>query len=302
MKENQSNKQNLYEVITDKILKQLDKGVIPWHKPWTCSNGAVSHTSGRPYSLLNQFLLLEDDELNVSQSNGREFITFNQIQAEGGRIRKGEKSKMVVFWKIYVKETDVLDEDGNKKVRTIPTLRYYNVWEVGQCEGINRKYPLLKREHSPVDEAEAVVDNYFSRETCRLHVGESDRACYRPLSDSVHVPQMSQYDETAEYYSALFHEMTHSTGHRSRLNRITEVAAFGSAEYSREELVAEFGAAFLVARSGIDSDKVFKNSTAYIQGWSRALRKDPRLFVTAAGKAEAAVNYILGIEKDSSNN
>lgn len=296
-----SKNQNLYEIVTEKILKQLEKGIIPWNKPWTCSCGAVSHTSGRPYSLLNQFLLLEDDEFNVSQAEGREFLTFNQIKAEGGSIRKGEKSKMIVFWKIFRKETDELDEDGNKKVKTIPTLRYYNVWEVGQCEGIARKYEAGSRENSHVEDADAIIDAYFARETCTLKISESDRACYRPISDSVHVPQLSQYDNSAEFYSTLFHEMTHSTGHRSRLNRITEVAAFGSETYSREELVAEFGAAFLVAKAGIDSKKAFRNSAAYIQGWSSALRKDPKLFVVAAGKAEAAVNYILGITETTKN-
>ncbi len=284
---------NIYEIITEKIVKMLDKGIVPWSKPWTCSGGAVSHYNGRPYSLLNQILLMDEGE-SIDDFKSREFITFTQIKAEGGSIRKGEKSKMVVFWKIYQKETGKIKANGEKEVKTVPTLRYYNVWEVGQCEGIKRKYGAAERHHDPIAEAEDIVAAYFGRETCRLEVTETDRAYYSPVEDLVHVPQQSQYEDIAEYYSTLFHEMTHSTGHKSRCNReLTGMAAFGSMEYSREELVAEMGSAFLMNIAGIESERAFSNSVGYIQGWSRKLREEPRLFVNAASKAEAAVNYIL---------
>lgn len=289
---------NIYEIVTDKIVKQLDKGIVPWNKPWTCSTGAVSHYNGRPYSLLNQIMLMDEDD-SITDLKGREYITFTQIKAEGGSIRKGEKSKMVVFWKMYDKETNELDANGNKVVKRVATLRYYNVWEVGQCEGIKRKYEAVERHHDPIAEAEAIVSGYFGRETCTLEVVESDRAFYSPILDLVHVPQPSQYEDIAEYYSTLFHEMTHSTWHKSRCDReLTGMAAFGGKEYSREELVAEMGAAFLMNTSGIDSKKAFRNSVGYIQGWSRKLRDEPRMFVTAAGKAEKAVEYIINGKED----
>lgn len=293
---------NLYDIITEKIVKQLDNGIIPWIKPWTCSTGAVSHTNGRPYSLLNQILLMDDGD-SIFDLPSREYITFNQVKAEGGNVRKGEKSKMVVFWKVYERETGEVLEDGTKEVVTVPVLRYYNVFEVSQCEGISRKYEAEIREHEPIAEAESIIEAYFGRETCRLVVKNSDRAYYSPIEDLVCVPQKSQYEEVEKYYSTLFHEMTHSTGHPSRLNRrnANEIAAFGSESYSKEELVAELGSAFLMNRAGIDCKSTFSNSVAYIQEWSKALRRETHLFVNAAAKAEAAVNYITGNEKQFQN-
>ena len=122
----------------------------------------------------------------------------------------------------------------------------------------------------------------------------SDKAYYRPSTDTVVVPEIGQFKEVSEYYSTLFHELTHSTGHSSRLNRITAPAFFGSEEYSKEELVAEIGAATLVNMAGLETPKSFKNSAAYIQGWSKALKENKKMIVEASGKANKAVNYILG--------
>lgn len=284
---------NIYEEITNRILAEMEKGIIPWRKPWTCSYGAVSHTNGRPYSMLNQMLLDIDILGKEGQPEYREYLTYNQVKAEGGTIKKGEKSKWVVFWKMYVKEDE--KEDGTKEKKVIPLLRYYHVFEVDQCEGIKRKYqPELRPSLDPVDEAEKIVSTYFDREACTLHVCESNRAYYSPSQDLVNVPQMTQYGVAAEYYSTLFHEMTHSTGHQSRLNRMQEGSLdFGSEVYSKEELVAEMGAAFLVGKVGIDCKSAFRNSVAYLQSWSQKLREDKYLFVSAAGKAEAAVNFII---------
>ncbi|MBQ6068835.1 MAG: DUF1738 domain-containing protein [Bacteroidales bacterium] len=286
---------NIYEEITNRILAEMEKGIIPWQKPWTCSNGAVSHTTGRPYSLLNQMLLMMDEpeENTTDEIPVKEYLTFNQIKAAGGSIKKGEKSKFVVFWKMYEKES--VNDDGTLATEVIPLLRYYHVFEVGQCEGINRKWAGTARPKlDPVEEAEQIVTTYFGRETCKLHIHETNRAYYSPSSDLVNVPKMSQYDASAAYYSTLFHEMTHSTGHKTRLDRfITGSTFFGSEVYSKEELVAELGSAFLLNRARIDCQKAFRNSVAYLQGWSKALKGDRNLFVSAASKAEAAVNYII---------
>lgn len=179
--------------------------------------------------------------------------------------------------------------------RSSPLLRYYHVFEVGQCDGINRKWAGTARPKlDPVEEAEQIVTTYFGRESCKLHIHETNRAYYSPSSDLVNVPKMSQYDASAAYYSTLFHEMTHSTGHKTRLDRfITGSTFFGSEVYSKEELVAELGSAFLLNRAHIDCQKAFRNSVAYLQGWSKALKGDRNLFVSAASKAEAAVNYII---------
>jgi len=284
------NTSQIYQEVTNRILAEMEKGIIPWLKPWTCTGGAVSHTSGRPYSLLNQILIMLDGV--ESDVHYGEYLTFKQAKAEGGMVRKGEKGRFIVFWKMYSKEEE---KDGEKTMNVIPVLRSYYVFEVSQCDGIKRKYEPEKHPTlSPVAEAEDVVAKYFDRETCGLRICESDRAYYSPSVDIVNVPQMSQYDAVEEYYGTLFHEMTHSTGHKTRLDRFMDGSTFfGSEVYSKEELVAEMGSAFMLNRLGIESKKAFRNSVAYLQGWSSKLRKDSRLFVNAASKAEAAVNYIL---------
>jgi antirestriction protein ArdC len=146
-----------------------------------------------------------------------------------------------------------------------------------------------------VESAEKVVNDYFSRESCKLNVKLSDKAYYCPSTDEVVVPQLDQYDSADEYYSTTLHEMTHSTGHSSRLNRDLG-NFFGSDPYAKEELIAEIGAAFLTNKCGLDSEKAFKSSVAYIQSWSRRFKEDKRLIVSAATKAQKAVEFILGAE------
>lgn len=201
---------------------------------------------------------------------------------------------MVVFWKPYEKENE---DTGEKEQHFV--LRYYNVFHLSQCEGISPRWAVSIRQGSdlqPDMKAEAIVTGYVELKGITLRIMESDRAFYRPATDTVVVPQLSQYQNKAEYYSTLFHELTHSTGHQSRLNRITDVAAFGSHEYSREELTAELGAAFLVNHCGLETKSSFSNSAAYIQGWLSALKNDKRLLISAAGAAEKAVGLILGKE------
>lgn len=273
---------DIYQEVTNRIISQLEKGVIPWQKPWVASGAAISHSTGKPYSLLNQMLL------------GRpgEYLTFKQCHAEGGKIKKGEKSNMVVFWKWL----DVEDEE-TKKMEKIPLLRYYNVFHIDQCEGIKAKYiQELPCVVQPEEAAEKVIDGYITRSGVQIIHEEGNRAYYRPSVDTVTLPIIEQFKSVAEYYSTAFHELTHSTGHESRLNRLRKVACFGSEEYSKEELVAEISAATLMTRTGFETDSSFNNSVAYIQSWLKALRDDKRMIVSAAGKAEKAVKLIMDEE------
>jgi len=272
-------KESIYEVITNRIIGELEQGVIPWYKPWIASGQAISHVTGKPYSLLNQMLL----------GRGGEYVTFKQVQDEGGRIKKGTKAQMVVFWKWIEQE----DEETKEK-KKIPYLRYFNVFHIDQCEGIKAKHAEpLPQAVEPDAAAEAIIADYLKRSGVRLIREEGNRAFYRPSSDSVTLPLIDQFRNTAEYYGTAFHELTHSTGHESRLNRLHTVAAFGSEDYSKEELIAEIGAAALVNHAGLETADSFKNNTAYIQNWLQALRNDKRFIVSVAGKAEKAVNLIL---------
>ena len=282
---------DIYSMITDRIIAELEQGSIPWNKPWIGGNsGCISYSTGKPYSLLNHILL-------GGQSG--EYITFKQATFAGGHVRKGEKSKMVVFWKPF--ET-TNEETGEVEQHFF--LRYYNVFHLDQVEGISPRWSvsvLPSSDLEPDATADAIIQDYKTRSGITLKITESDRAYYQPSTDTVVVPQLSQYQKQEEYYSTLFHELTHSTGHHNRLDRISDIASFGSHEYSKEELCAELGAAFLVNHCGLETSASFRNSAGYIQGWLKALKNDKRLIVSAAGAAEKAVNLILNRKEGDPN-
>ena len=137
---------------------------------------------------------------------------------------------------------------------------------------------------------------YMDREKIEINETISNQAFYSPTLDYIQVPCKEQYKNVEEFYSTLFHEMVHSTGHMRRLNRIEAGArtGFGSETYSKEELVAEIGAAMTLNRLGIETEKTFKNSSAYIQNWLQVLKNDNKFVVSAASRAEKAVRYIWG--------
>lgn len=276
---------DIYAAVTGRIIDQLEQGVIPWHKPWTgLQSGAISGTTGKPYSLLNQMLLGKPGE----------WYTWNQIQKLGGKVRKGEKSSMVVFWKqMPIKEED--PTTGEKVDHMIPMLKYFNVFHIDQIEGIEAKV-IDPEAHDPATDsgADAIIADYLKRSGVKLEHRKGDEAFYSPSADCVVLPLREQFRDMAEYFSTAFHELTHSTGHRSRLDRLSRKAFFGNEEYSREELVAEIGAAALLNHCGIETAGSFKNSTAYIQSWLRALRNDKKMIVSASGAAAKAFELITG--------
>ena len=284
---------NVNEIVTERIVKELEKGVIPWRRPWsTGSKWAVSRSTGKRYMLLNQMLL-----------NPGEYLTFPEVKKLGGKVKKGEKGSFCVSWaKVPVKET-VIDENGNEQeaTRTVPRLRYYYVFEVSQCEGIERQYTTEAKtyENDPCEAAEKIITDYVTREAIHFTTTDGSEAYYQPASDSVVVPKRERFSKVEEFYSTTFHELTHSTMIAKRCNRKQEMkkASFGSKDYSKEELVAEIGAATLVNYTGLESEASFTNSAAYIQSWLKALKNDPNMLVSATARAEKAVNYILNINE-----
>ena len=278
-----TNKFDIYQTITDRIIEQLKNGHIPWIRTWKGVNtGAFNRVSKQPYSLLNQMLL---------KHNG-EYASFKQWTELGGHIRKGEKSEIVVYWNIIDKE--VTNKDGEKEVKHIPLLKYYNVFHISQVDGVE---PLEKplSDIQPIESAEKVINDYVNREGINYRETVSNKAYYSPLMDAVVVPSKKQYTNINDFYATAFHELTHSTGHNTRLARIstTNIAAFGSHEYSKEELIAEIGSASLLNLLGLETSKTFRNTAAYIQSWLQVLKNDNRFIVSAASKAEKAVNFIL---------
>lgn len=278
---------SVYEMVTERIIDQLEQGIIPWQKPWTgVRSGAFNRISKKPYSLLNQMLLHHDGE----------YATFKQWSDLGGHVRKGEKSEIVCFWKIQPVEEE--QEDGTKIVRQIPLLRYYNVFHISQVDGVE---PLPKDELNdiePIEKAENVLLDYWTKEDITVEHKAGNDAYYSPKRDLIHLPLFEQFTDANEYYSTAFHESVHSTMKESRCNRAEDregkLVAYGSDEYSKEELIAEIGSASLMNIIGIETTKSFKNSSAYIQGWLSKLQSDVKFIVSASSKAEKAVKYILG--------
>ncbi len=271
---------DIYAEITSRVLATLESGEIPWEKPWVGNDACVGHKTGKPYSLLNQLLLGKPGE----------YLTFLQAQAEGGRIKPGEKSRLVVFWKM---QEELVKDTGEIKQK--PCLRFYRVFHLDQTEGIEAKYDARLSAHAETDStAEAMATGYMSRSGVDLMTGSGSMSAYSPADDLVIMPARELFHTTAGYYSTLFHELAHSTGSPLRLGRFDGHERFGNAEYSKEELIAELAAAMLMHNIGMETDRSFRNSAAYLQGWLHALRNDKRMIVFASGKAEAAARLILG--------
>lgn len=280
---------NVYELVTNRIIEQLENNIVPWEKPWGGTlDGAFNRVSKKPYSILNQMLL----------KYGGEYASFKQWKDLGGHIRKGEKSEIVVFWKMYpIKEKQ---DDETEIIKTIPLLKYINVFHISQVDGVEPLKQKVTHDIEPIDKAEKILNDYWNRENITIEHVKGDKAFYSPMFDKIQLPLFEQFKQSEEYYSTAFHESVHSTMKTSRCNRQEDrkgkVVSFGSEEYSKEELVAEVGSAQLMNIVGIETTKSFRSSTAYIQSWLKVLRNDNKFIVSASSKAEKAVNYILGIQ------
>lgn len=319
--------QKLFGEVAGKIAEALEQGIIPWEKPWFMpkdtssfeerkirisvdeSKVAYSYSTGLCYSGVNQWVL----------PLAGAYATFHQISEAGGHVKKGEKAHTVVgmSYKWYEKQDadgkPIVDKNGNKKLYCKVIVKGFKVFHVAtQTEGVPYKpckgiaetirIPVtgsgdpLTVDWNADENADKVLQEYWTREGIRVSMeGVSDRAFYRPADDSITLPCKAQFKQGAEFYSTAFHESTHSTGHSSRLDRFANVGsmAFGSDSYSREELVAEIGAAAMCSLLGVDSDRSFRNSAAYCQSWAKRIKEEPDLIMKAAAKAESAVNYML---------
>jgi antirestriction protein ArdC len=280
------NQMNVYEVITERILQKLEQGIIPWKKPWNAQTGFPRNlVTNKEYRGVNVFLLA------CQGYKSPYWLTFRQAQEKGGTIRKGEKSTPIVFWSFIEKENP-----ENGKLEETAILRYYSVFNSAQVDGIQVPPQLASIEHefSAVEAAQAIINNMPNKPEIRYGMKQ---ACYFPALDEINMPSPEKFETSEEFYSTLFHELTHATGHESRLNRRNnkERRKFGDKQYSIEELIAEMGASFLSAISEIDHVTI-DNSTAYIQGWLKALRNDTRMVIMAAAQAQKAADFILNLD------
>jgi antirestriction protein ArdC len=292
-------KQNGYERVAEQIIAALDAGTAPWRKPWLSTGyAALSLSTKKEYKGINQMLLTMT--AGMAGYDSPWWGTYKQITENGGQIRKGEKGSYVVYFNMIRKE----DAEGNEK--TIPLLKGFTVFNAQQADWEEGKEPVFETQvaRSEVDAneaAEAIIAGYLATNGPTLEIG-GDKACYIPASDIVRMPQADKFLNSAGYYSTMFHELGHSTGAANRLNRptVVECAPFGSENYGREELVAEFTAAFLCSATGI-LPGVVENSAAYIANWKQAIKDDPKCVVWAAGRAQKAADLIQGITAEVEN-
>lgn len=300
-KNSQYSHTDVYLRITDYVIDALEKGVVPWQQRW-CSLGLPRNiTSGRVYRGWNVFFL--NFITLYRQYKTPLFLTFKQAIAMGGNIRRGEKGYPVTYWaKIENKhQTDKSEgnktkESENSRARFVPKL--YTVFNIDQAEGITYAIPQfsVKSRHERIEACENVVE---LMPNCPPIQNGGNRAYYNRASDFVRMPYIDQFETSEDYYCTLFHELGHSTGHQSRLNRkeLVESDGFGNELYSKEELTAELTATYLCGITGIERT-VLKNSAAYIANWLTKLRNDKTLILKAAAQAQKATDYILNCSTD----
>ena len=294
---------NIYQAVTDRIISQLEKGVIPWRKPWKVSGVQIRFKEDLTKLAFNRVTKLAYGALNqMLLSRVGEYASFKQWTDLGGKIKKGAKSEIVVFWKWldYKDENDV-DENGNPKIKRVPYLKHYLVFHISDVEGVEplQLTELNEGEEKPepdcfdsIEEAERIMNEYVTRENMPIEY-HGNSACYSPTFDRVTLPERFKFGKnSAEFYSTAFHELTHSTGAKHRLDRPIR-NHFGDTAYSKEELVAEIGASGMLNILNIETPESFTNSVAYIQSWISQLKKDNKLIVMASAQAEKAIKYII---------
>jgi antirestriction protein ArdC len=280
----------VFGYVTDRIIAKLEAGVVPWHKPWTADKAPKNLATGKEYKGLNVWLLLSTDYSSPW------WITKKQVRKMGGSVKSSE-SKNKTFITYWLTGTYEVEDKitGEKVIKKSWNLRYWWVYNIEQCNIPAKYMPEVTEnveEFNPIGAAENVVKNMPAPPTIKHNGGA---AYYAPLTDTVTMPNPEEFESSEAYYCTEFHELIHSTGHESRLNRkgITEINKFGSKDYSQEELVAEMGAAFLCGTTGIVNTTI-DNSASYLASWIKRLRGDSKLIVYAASKGQKGAEYILG--------
>lgn len=299
---------DIYLDVTNKIVSALSQGVIPWIKPWTTtslsadSSFPINAITRRPYAGINIPLLWAEARLRGFRQD--RWLTFNQARKAGGHVRKGEQSTLAVLYKPMSKEAHdedgqrVRDEQGNIKMVQFALLRTHCLFNIEQTEDL----PAEEQIHDECDDQPAFIDHAPAEQLlvasgARIEHRYGDQAFYQPVRDLIQLPTKAQFEDVGSYYATALHELTHWSGHLSRLNRngITGGHAFGSAEYAFEELVAEMGAAFLCALTGTQGELRHEE---YLASWLKILKEDKRAIFRASGQAREASEYLLALQSD----
>lgn len=271
----------VYSIVAKNLIDLMEKGTAPWAMPWIKNRSFPANMlSKKPYR-----------GVNIMALGARGYTcplwgTFKQISEKGGKINKGEHGTPIVYFGSYNREIEGED-------RRFLVARFYKVWNIQQTD-IEWAAEITNNENDSIESAESIVSNWENKPEIKHGY---NHAAYAPILDVVQMPTIEAFSNSESYYATLFHELTHSTGHASRLNREgLSSPTFGSDTYAFEELIAEFGAAFLCANAGIDNSGLQHNSAAYLKGWSNKLRESPKMLIQAASKAQIAADSIMGMQ------
>jgi len=266
-------KMSVYEVITTKIISLIESGKLDWRKTWSLK-APVNYVSEKPYTGINFIMLAFSGEKSPY------WLTYKQATELGGNVMKGAKGYPVCFYTLKEDETSIPE-----KPKKYGVFKYYTVFNADQCEGIPTK-------DDPVQDVKSKdeIMEMISQHNPEIIRG---RPAYNPGKDVIKMPNPEEFESSDAYWKTFFHELTHWTGHESRLARdgIMEINEFGSESYSKEELIAELGAAFLSMKFNLS--EVGEQEAAYIQSWIKPLKNDPKMIIQAASKAQKAMEYLI---------
>lgn len=286
----------IHAEITEGLIALMEQGVAPWSRPWIVRGrddimAPKNGISNRRYTGFNSMYLSYLMEIN--EWNDPRFYTMNSLP-EGMKVRKGSKSTIVIYNKAT--QTEVEDEStGEVETKTSWFQRYYRVFNGSQIDGIDEfVMPDVEVEGFEHEDEGYPEADLLATEWCDTLMGgilhEGDRACYIPSVDRICMPEVNQFKSLAAYYQTLFHEIAHSTGHSSRADRL-EKSSFGTDKYAKEELVAEFAAAFLCANTEVPLNE--EQSAAYLKGWAKKCKDEPKLLYSAANAAQFAADMVM---------
>lgn len=314
----------IYKEVTDRTIEALENGIIPWNKPWISIGGPKNYVSKKPYRGINPFLLEMSSAVNDFESPF--WLTYNQANelsvkkwlkengltdTEDNRkkykdneesysgVRKGEKSTTIIFWKTFtIDDKDKVDENGRPEKKTIPYLKYISLFNTDQTDLEIVWEQDNTNDFSPIERAEIIIADWEDKPEIKHG---RDIAAYYPTEDMIVMPNPEAFIDENHYYKTLYHECIHSTGHKSRINRIRDWSKFGSDPYAKEELVAELGASMLLNYVGIETEDTTTNTEAYIKSWIKRFQNDSKLIISAGSKAQKAADYILDTEYEEHN-
>jgi len=288
-------KPDLYQKVTDQIIACLEKGTVPWHRSWGAFGLAKNYVSGKAYRGINALMM------NLAPVAIPYFLSMRQANKLGGKVKKGSKAHQVIYVdKIYMNKAGKRISKAHalklpkENVEEIYFLKTFPVFATEQIEGIDFEFPEVEqKDHKPIQACEDLIGSIA--DPPKLVSINASRCYYEPLLDRINMPPISHFETPEEYYNSYFHELVHSTGHRTRLNRsgIADLSIDRSSYgYSHEELIAELGASYLCGITGITSPPLLENNAAYLNGWLSVLKKDKKFIFQVAKEAQRAVDWV----------